>query len=111
MNKEELMNKIVMQPQKLDKEELLKRLEIQTISPLTNDTSVEVIPQMYQMIADEDELRWFFEHVIQKPQVNESYSAVFVSRHKKLTKEEQKTFGLTRELEDLRLISMLIQLH
>lgn len=52
---------------------------------------------MYQMIADENELKWFFEHVIQKPQVNESYSMVFVSRHKKLTKEEQVTFGLTRK--------------
>lgn len=52
---------------------------------------------MYQMIADENELKWFFDHVIQKPQVNESYSAVFVSRHKKLTKEEQETIGLTRK--------------
>lgn len=51
---------------------------------------------MYQMIADENELRWFFDHVVQKPQVNESYSMVFVCRHKKLTKEEQKTIGLTR---------------
>ena len=55
------------------------------------------IPGMYQMIADEDELRWFFNNVIQRPQVNESYSAVFVSRHKKLTKEEQEEFGLTRK--------------
>lgn len=58
---------------------------------------VEIIPQMYQMIADENELRWFFDNVIQRPQVNESYSAVFVSRHKKLTKEEQEEFGLTRK--------------
>ena len=53
--------------------------------------------QMYQMIADENELHWFFDHVIKRPQVNESYSAVFVSRHKKLTDEELKTFGLTRK--------------
>lgn len=52
---------------------------------------------MYQMIADVNELKWFFDHVIQKPQVNESYSAVFVSRHKKLTKEEQEEVGLTRK--------------
>lgn len=51
----------------------------------------------YQMIADTAELKWFFDHVIQKPKVNESYSAVFVSRHKKLTKEEQETIGLTRK--------------
>ena len=52
---------------------------------------------MYQMIADLDELKWFFDHVIQRPAVNESYSAVFVSRHKKLTDEEAKTIGLTRK--------------
>ena len=52
---------------------------------------------MYQMIADVDELKWFFDHVIQKPLVNESYTAVFVSRHKKLTKEEQEEVGLTRK--------------
>lgn len=52
---------------------------------------------MYQMIADEKELKWFFDHVIQKPQVNESYSAVFVSRHKKLTDEEAKEIGITRK--------------
>lgn len=50
----------------------------------------------YNMIADEKELEWFFNHVIMKPKVNESYSAVFVSRHKKLTEEEAKEFGVTR---------------
>lgn len=63
----------------------------------TIEPKVEIIPQMYQMIADENELHWFFDHVIQRPQVNESYSAVFVSRHKKLTDEEAKTFGITRK--------------
>ena len=58
---------------------------------------IKVIPPMYQMLGDENELHWFFDHVIQRPQVNESYSAVFVSRHKKLTKEEQEEFGLTRK--------------
>ena len=62
-----------------------------------DSAETEFIPQMYQMIADENELKWFFEHVVMKPQVNESYSAVFVSRHKKLTKEEQETIGLTRK--------------
>jgi len=52
--------------------------------------------KMYQMISDETELKWFFDHVIQKPALYESYSMVWVSRHKKLTKEEQIDFGLTR---------------
>ena len=68
---------------------------------INSQASVEVIPQIkvecYNCIADEDELHWFFDHVIMRPQVNESYSAVFVSRHKKLTKEEQEEFGLTRK--------------
>lgn len=54
-------------------------------------------PSMYQMIADEKELEWFFNHVIFRPLPYESYSMVFVSRHKKLTKEEQETIGLTRK--------------
>lgn len=53
--------------------------------------------EIYEVIADEQELRWFFDHVIQKPKINESYSAVFVCRHKKLAKEEQRTLGLTRQ--------------
>lgn len=53
--------------------------------------------EMYQMISDTNELKWFFDHVIQRPQVNESYSAVFVSRHKKLTDEEAAEFGITRK--------------
>ena len=48
------------------------------------------------MISDENELKWFFDHVIQRPTVNESYSMVFVCRHKKLTPEEKETLGLTR---------------
>lgn len=58
----------------------------------------EISPEgHYQVIADLNELKWFFDHVIQRPQVNESYSAVFVSRHKKLTDEEAKSIGLTRK--------------
>jgi len=62
-----------------------------------NKALKDLMSPMYQMIADEKELKWFFDHVIQRPQVNESYSAVFVSRHKKLTDEEAKNFGITRK--------------
>ena len=44
--------------------------------------------EMYKVVASVDELKWFFDNVIQKPAVNESYSMVFVCRHKKLSKEE-----------------------
>ena len=55
------------------------------------------LKEVYDVVADVNELKWFFDHVIQKPQINESYTAVLVSRHKKLTKEEQEEFGLTRK--------------
>lgn len=68
-----------------------KEIPLEAYKNLSN-----LLSSNYRMIADEKELKWFFDHVIQKPQVNESYSAVFVSRHKKLTKEEQEIIGLTR---------------
>ena len=51
----------------------------------------------YQVLASTEELKWFYDHVVMKPQINESYSMVFVCRHKKLTKEEQEIIGLTRK--------------
>ncbi len=56
-----------------------------------------MLKEVYDVVADVNELKWFFDHIIQKPQINESYTAVFVSRHKKLTKEEQEDIGLTRK--------------
>ena len=55
------------------------------------------LKEVYDVVADTAELKWFFDHVIQRPAVNESYSAVFVSRHKKLTKEQREELGLTRK--------------
>ncbi|MDY5668709.1 MAG: hypothetical protein SPK43_05725 [Candidatus Onthovivens sp.] len=55
------------------------------------------LKEVYDVVADVNELKWFFDHVIQRPAVNESYSAVFVSRHKKLTKEQREELGLTRK--------------
>lgn len=58
--------------------------------------------EVYEMVGDEEELKWFFDNVIQKPKVNESYSMVFVSRHKKLTQEEKESLGMSnRETEFL----------
>jgi len=53
--------------------------------------------EMYQVISSVEELEWFFNHALFKPLPYESYSMVMVSRHKKLTKEEQETIGLTRK--------------
>ena len=56
-----------------------------------------MMTEVYPVIASVEELKWFFDHVIQRPAVNESYSAVFVSRHKKLTREQREELGLTRK--------------
>jgi hypothetical protein len=53
--------------------------------------------EMYQVISSVEELEWFFNHALFKPLPYESYSMVMVSKHKKLTKEEQETIGLTRK--------------
>lgn len=53
--------------------------------------------ECYEMVADENELKWFFDHVLFKPLITEAYSMVFVSRHKKLSEEEKKIIGLSSE--------------
>ena len=88
---------VVPEPSEEQKKKLKELLEKQSPVLDMSTMTVETIFPMYQMIADEREIKWFFENVIERPQVNESYSAVFVSRHKKLTKEEQEEFGLTRK--------------
>ena len=50
----------------------------------------------YKVIANEDELKWFFDFAINKPLLYESYLAVFVCRHKKLTEQEKQEIGLSR---------------
>ena len=52
--------------------------------------------EMYNMIADPVEVKWFFDNVLQKPMIHESYAAVFVARFKKLTEEERAEVGLSK---------------
>lgn len=58
------------------------------------ETNIEVLDKLdtYQIVADEAELRWFFDHVIKKPEINESYAFCLSHRSKKLTKEEREHF-------------------
>ncbi|MGN0750617.1 MAG: hypothetical protein ACI4LS_09030 [Treponema sp.] len=44
----------------------------------------------YNMILDEDELHWFFDHIIQKPLEYETYMIMLACRGKKLTDEERE---------------------
>ena len=50
----------------------------------------------YRLIADEDELKWFYDHCVHPLKRNEAYAFCLASRHKKLTEEERKGSGLGR---------------
>ena len=45
--------------------------------------------EYYNMVLNEEELKWFFEHIIQKPLEYESYMILLSCRGKKLTEEER----------------------
>jgi hypothetical protein len=51
----------------------------------------------YEVIADIEELKWFFDNILIKPQFHESYAAVFCARYKKLTDEERAEVGISKK--------------
>lgn len=52
--------------------------------------------ETYNVIADIDELKWFFDNILQKPLIHESYAAVFAARYKKLNEQERADAGISR---------------
>lgn len=50
----------------------------------------------YKLIADEAELKWFYDHCVYPLKRNEAYAFCLASRHKKLTEEERQGTGLGR---------------
>ena len=46
--------------------------------------------EYYNMVLNEEELRWFYEHIIEKPLAYESYMIMLACRGKKLTDEERE---------------------
>lgn len=52
--------------------------------------------EMYQVIADVEEIKWFFNNVLHKPMIHESYAAVFAARFKKLSDEERAEVGVAK---------------
>lgn len=46
--------------------------------------------EYYNMVLDENELHWFFDHIIQKPLAYESYMILLACRGKKLNDEERE---------------------
>lgn len=52
--------------------------------------------EFYKFVSDEDELRWFFDHVVQKPELNENYMMCLSARNKKLDEQERLAYQLGR---------------
>ena len=52
--------------------------------------------ECYEVIANISELKWFFDNILIKPMINESYAAVFCARYKKLTEEERAEVGISK---------------
>ncbi len=46
--------------------------------------------EYYDMVLDEDELHWFFDHIIEKPLPHESYMVLLACRGKRLSDEERE---------------------
>ena len=52
--------------------------------------------EYYKFVSNEDELKWFFDHVIEKPELDESYMLCLSARNKKLNDEERLIYQLGR---------------
>lgn len=50
----------------------------------------------YKIVEDETELKWFFDHVITKPEPYETYMVCLSARAKKLDEKERKIYQLGR---------------
>lgn len=46
--------------------------------------------EFYNMVLNEDEVHWFFDHILVKPEPSESYMVCLACRGKKLTEEERE---------------------
>ena len=55
----------------------------------------------YKLISDMNELKWYFDHIIAKPNYDEAYAFCMSSRHKKLTQEEREELGQSSDDEML----------
>jgi len=54
--------------------------------------------EYYKFMGSEEELKWFFDHVIVKPEMNESYLMCIATRPKKLSSEERAKIQLRGEM-------------
>lgn len=52
--------------------------------------------EYYKFVSDENELKWFFDHVVEKPALDESYMMCLSARNKKLDEQERLVYNLGR---------------
>lgn len=50
----------------------------------------------YKFVGDVNEIKWFFDHIVEKPEINESYLMCISSRAKKVSPEERVRIQLGR---------------
>lgn len=50
----------------------------------------------YKFVGDVNEIKWFFDHIVEKPEINESYLMCISSRAKKVSPEERARIKLGR---------------
>lgn len=68
-------------------------MEVKTVN------TKEWIPEQsefYKIVANEFEMKWFFDHVLEPPEVFETYIVCLSARAKKLTAEEREIYKLGR---------------
>lgn len=75
-------------------------MEVKTVN--TKEWTPDQSSDFYRIVADETELKWFFDHIITPPTSNETYMVCLAARSKKLTKEERELYGRTCKDELMR---------
>ena len=58
--------------------------------------NLKYVRDFYHVIADIDELKWFFDHCVHPPKRNEAYAFCLSFRNKKLTDEEKEALDMPR---------------
>lgn len=52
--------------------------------------------EFYKLVADENEMKWFFDHILEPPEVFETYMVCLSARGKKIPPEEREIYQLGR---------------
>lgn len=52
--------------------------------------------EFYKLVADENEMKWFFDHILEPPEVFETYMICLSARGKKIPLEEREIYQLGR---------------